>query len=231
MHGNGGKRTLEKQVRKCKYVLCLLWMLLSLGSIGYIATWQMTQQAGMVIDRELEKQDAGRWRSPLMKEMECFPVQGEAADGLWYYEDGYGEGRSYGGARKHEGIDIMSRSGIRGELPIQSVSDGVVEQLGWLKLGGYRVGIRSTSGLYYYYAHLDSYAKGLQKGDRVTAGQLLGYMGDSGYGPEGTRGQFAVHLHFGIYFTEGEQEKSLNPFYLLQYQECGMILEGEKSEK
>lgn len=181
----------------------------------------------MIIDEELQKQDAGKWHSSLMKEMECFPVRGRAEDGLWYFEDGYGEGRSYGGERKHEGIDIMSMSGTRGELPIQSVSDGVVEQLGWLELGGCRVGVRSASGLYYYYAHLDSYAPGLQKGDRVKAGQLLGYMGDSGYGSEGTRGQFAVHLHFGIYYTEEEQEKSLNPFYLLLYQECGMIRVGK----
>ena len=49
------------------------------------------------------------------------------------------------------------------------------------------------------------------------AGQLLGFMGDSGYGEEGTTGMFDVHLHVGIYFydTEG-REISMNPYFFLQ---------------
>lgn len=219
----------EQQLRKIKYVLWLLFILLSILSVYYTAGWADNMFSAAVIGQELKQQSAGKWLEPLMKEMECFPVR-MPMDGRdsWEYEDGYGEGRNYGGARKHEGIDIMSVSGRRGLLEIQSVSDGVVEQLGWLELGGYRVGIRTSSGLYFYYAHLDSYARGLQKGDPVHAGQLLGYMGDSGYGGEGTRGKFAVHLHFGIYYNTDGKEKSLNPFYLLQYQECGMIKRGDR---
>jgi murein DD-endopeptidase MepM/ murein hydrolase activator NlpD len=41
-------------------------------------------------------------------------------------------------------------------------------------------------------------------------------MGDTGYGKEGTRGQFPVHLHFGIYYNQGEEEKSVNPYRVLQ---------------
>jgi murein DD-endopeptidase MepM/ murein hydrolase activator NlpD len=113
----------------------------------------------------------------------------------------------------------MAQDGKRGIHQVQSVSQGVVEQLGWLELGGYRVGIRSPQGIYYYYAHLDSYATGLKKGDSVKAGTFLGYMGDTGYGKEGTRGQFPVHLHFGIYYNQGETEKSINPYSTLQYLE------------
>ena len=47
--------------------------------------------------------------------------------------------------------------------------------MGWLELGGYRIGIRSTHGAYLYYAHLDSYRKGLAIGDMVKAGDILGY--------------------------------------------------------
>ena len=134
----------------------------------------------------------------------------------WGFDDGYGEGRSYGGSRRHEGIDIMAVDADAGELEVQSVSDGTVEQMGWLELGGYRVGIRSPGGLYFYYAHLDSYAAGLQKGDTVKAGTLLGYMGDTGYGQEGTRGKFPVHLHFGVYYDKNGEEKTIDPYRLLR---------------
>ncbi len=42
------------------------------------------------------------------------------------------------------------------------------------------------------------YADGLYKGKSVEAGDLLGYVGNSGYGPEGTTGMFINHLHFQI---------------------------------
>ena len=77
-----------------------------------------------------------------------------------------------------------------------------------------------SMGGYFYYAHLSSYGRAFQKGDRVSAGDLLGYMGDSGYGPEGTTGRFDVHLHIGIYI-EGENRKeiSVNPYWPLRYLE------------
>lgn len=200
------------------------------GASIYMTCWESRMDSLQTLRSGLEEQDGERWLQAFWQEPKCFPVREpdsqKAGTGLiydraspeqtaWSFEDGYGEGRSYGGKRRHEGIDIMSSSGKRGELIVQSVSDGVVEQLGWLELGGYRIGVRSPSGLYYYYAHLDSYEKGLKKGDKIHAGQALGRMGDSGYGTEGTRGKFAVHLHFGIYYDDGTEEKSLNPYLLL----------------
>ena len=105
-----------------------------------------------------------------------------------------------------------------GIYPVISITNGTVTNIGWLEKGGYRVGITSDSGTYYYYAHLESYAN-LKKGDSIRAGQLLGYMGDSGYGPEGTTGQFAVHLHLGIYSYETGKENSVNPYYVLRFLE------------
>ncbi len=175
--------------QKVKCFLAVLSVLVIVASARYIAGWRTEMEAVQILQESLAVQDAVRWTEVFYREPKCFPVRGTPqGEKGWVYEDGYGEGRSYGGSRKHEGIDIMSLSGERGQMQIQSVSDGVVEQIGWLKLGGYRVGIRAPSGLYYYYAHLDSYAKQLKKGDRVRAGQVLGRMGDSGYGPEGTRG-------------------------------------------
>ena len=99
-----------------------------------------------------------------------------------------------------------------------SMSDGVVEQIGWLKLGGYRVGIRSPKGVYFYYAHLYSYAPGIRRGTKIRAGDVIGYMGDSGYGEkEGTVGKFPVHLHLGIYRKDTKYgEYSVNPYKFLQ---------------
>ncbi len=126
--------------------------------------------------------------------------------------------RTYGGKRGHEGTDVMASENQRGLYPVVSITDGVITNLGWLEKGGYRIGITTDSGTYYYYAHLDSYSN-IKEGDRVNAGELLGYMGDSGYGEEGTTGKFDVHLHLGIYFYEGGEEISVNPYYLLKYLE------------
>lgn len=123
--------------------------------------------------------------------------------------------RKYGGKRGHEGCDIMADKQERGRYPIVSMTDGVITNLGWLDKGGYRVGITTDSGTYYYYAHLDSYSN-IEKGDYVRAGELLGYMGDSGYGKEGTVGEFPVHLHMGIYFYQDGKEVSVNPYYVLR---------------
>lgn len=160
----------------------------------------------------------------LFSDIEYFPVpiMGKGAEGV-AYDDSWYAPRSYGGNRSHEGTDLMAGNNTRGYFPVISITDGVVEKLGWLEQGGYRVGIRAGSGAYFYYAHLDSYAPGLKAGDRVIAGQLLGFMGDTGYGPEGTMGMFDVHLHLGIYVPSGSVEISVNPYWMLK------ILENKRT--
>ncbi len=153
----------------------------------------------------------------VLNDIQYFPVprlEGDEED--ISYVDTWNELRRYGGKRRHEGTDIMAINNKRGYYPILSITDGVIEKLGWLEQGGYRVGIRSPSGGYFYYAHLSSYADGIKKGDKVIAGQLLGFMGDSGYGKEGTVGQFEVHLHLGIYVDTESKELSVNPYHILQ---------------
>ena len=153
----------------------------------------------------------------------CFPVGPVANDpkATVEYGNSWKQSRTFGGDRVHEGCDLMASVNERGIYPVYSVSDGVVEKIGWLRLGGYRIGIRSEHGVYFYYAHLAEYAKEFQVGEPVWAGTLLGYMGDTGYSDrEGTTGKFPVHLHFGIYF-DGEDggEFSVNPYPLLRYLE------------
>lgn len=134
------------------------------------------------------------------------------------YIDGWMCERNYAGKRRHEGTDIMASENKRGLYPVVSMTDGVITNLGWLEKGGYRIGITTEGGTYYYYAHLDSYGN-IKEGMEVKAGELLGYMGDSGYGEEGTVGKFDVHLHVGIYFYEDGRELSVNPYHLLKFLE------------
>ena len=110
----------------------------------------------------------------------------------------------------------MDQNNHAGGIPILSMTEGTIEKMGWLELGGFRIGIRSSLGIYYYYAHLDSYSPLLKTGEKVKPGQLLGYMGDTGYGKKGTRGKFPVHLHLGIYISEKNKEFSVNPYYILK---------------
>ena len=134
------------------------------------------------------------------------------------YEDSWMSARSFGGERGHEGTDLMLSPDRRGIFPVLSMTDGVVEKKGWLPKGGYRLGIRSDRGIYYYYAHLYDYADGIEEGTTVVSGQLLGFAGDTGYSNiEGTTGNFPVHLHVGIYYDdENGQETAVNPYPFLQ---------------
>lgn len=167
-----------------------------------------------LVFQEMQKECTNQEIRKMLDDLECFPV---AQEKRMQYENGYGDDRSYGGKRKHEGIDIIPDKEKDNYYAVQAASDGVVEQIGWLKLGGYRVGIRSKNGFYYYYAHLASYAEGIKKGRKVKAGDIIGYMGNTGYGKEGTKGKFMIHLHFGIYRQVDGKEKSLNPYFLLRY--------------
>lgn len=154
----------------------------------------------------------------IWEDVKCFPIPEFTEDSTFTvsYENSWMAERTYGGKRGHEGTDIMASQNDRGVYPIVSMTDGVVTKKGWLEKGGYRIGIMSPNGVYFYYAHLDSYAN-LEIGDEVKAGDMLGFMGDSGYGPEGTVGQFAVHLHLGIYIYPDGEETSVNPYWILRY--------------
>lgn len=153
-------------------------------------------------------------------DVSVFPV-GEIEsnpDASVYFCNSWMQSRTYGGKRGHEGTDIMASANQRGIYPIYSMTDGVVEKIGWLPQGGYRIGIRSPSGGYFYYAHLAEYAKDFAVGEEVTAGTFLGMMGDTGYSEiEGTTGNFDVHLHLGIYVTIEGEEYSVNSYPVLLY--------------
>lgn len=156
--------------------------------------------------------------SGLISDIKYFPVPKSVSEDKWVnYINSWGYERTYKGDRRHEGTDIMADVNKAGIYPVVSVCDGTVTNMGWLELGGYRIGITSDNGIYYYYAHLDSYAENIKTGDRVQAGQFLGFMGNTGYSKvEGTKGKFDVHLHFGIYYCKDNVEFAINPYYMLK---------------
>ena len=123
----------------------------------------------------------------------------------------FGMSRSFGFQRKHLGNDLMGGLGT----PIVAVEGGVVEAMGWNRYGGWRVGIRSfDSKRYYYYAHLQKdkpFAPGLEVGQIVQAGDLIGFMGRTGYSDtENTNNIETVHLHFGLQLVFDESQKECN---------------------
>lgn len=76
----------------------------------------------------------------------------------------------------HQGVDIMAPFGT----PVYAVERGVLTCVGTDVLGGTKLWLKGQSGTYYYYAHMQAYAEGIAEGIVVNAGQLVGYVGDSG---------------------------------------------------
>lgn len=120
--------------------------------------------------------------------------------GFWYsHYDDFGASRSYGFKRKHLGHDLMGSIGT----PLVAVEGGIITDYGWNKYGGWRLGIRSFDGKRsYYYAHLRKnkpYVEGLSKGDTIMAGQVIGYLGVTGYSSnENVNMGCKPHLHLGM---------------------------------
>lgn len=128
------------------------------------------------------------------------------------YRGTWGDERGWGGYRIHEGTDIFASYGT----PVRSTSYGYVEVIGWNKYGGWRVGIRDTNNVYHYYAHLAGFHKGLKEKEIVAPGQIIGYVGSSGYGKPGTMGKFPPHLHYGMYKYNGKAEWAFDPYPYLR---------------
>lgn len=134
------------------------------------------------------------------------------ACGFYYNDyDDFGVSRSYGYKRRHLGHDMMGCTGT----PIIAVESGYVEALGWNQYGGWRIGIRSfDKQRYYYYAHLRKdfpFNKELKIGSIVTAGDVIGYLGRTGYSRnENVNNIDTPHLHFGLQLIFDECQKDGN---------------------
>lgn len=114
-----------------------------------------------------------------------FPVFGPASFG-----DAFGAPRADVPGGWHHGEDIVAPLGT----PLLAVADGTVFSVGWNEIGGWRLWLRDTAGNEFYYAHLSAYSPLAVDGTRVRAGDVLGFMGNTGDAEGGT-----VHLHFEIH--------------------------------
>lgn len=129
------------------------------------------------------------------------PVKGIQVNQL---KDTWGAARSSG--RRHEGIDIMAAKNTK----VLSATDGVVVDNRDNGLGGKVVWIAGPAGSYHYYAHLNKHKSGLDVGDKVDKGDVIGYVGNTGNARGGS-----PHLHYGIYLS-GKGKGAVNPYpYLI----------------
>lgn len=142
------------------------------------------------------------------------------AEGFWFsHYDDFGVSRSYGYKRRHLGNDLMGSIGT----PVISVEGGTVEAIGWNRYGGWRIAIRSFDGKRsYYYAHLRRnrpYREGLEIGSAVKAGEVIGYLGMTGYSEEeNVNGMKVPHLHLGMQLIFNEvQKEGTNQIWIDMY--------------
>ncbi len=126
------------------------------------------------------------------------PVEGVQPEDL---TDTWGAARSHG--RSHEGIDIFAPRNTQ----VLAATHGIVTRRGWNNLGGRVISVMGPGGVSHYYAHLEEWDLP-DAGDWVEAGQVLGYVGDSG-NAKGT----PTHLHYGLYERPGG---AINPYPLLK---------------
>jgi murein DD-endopeptidase MepM/ murein hydrolase activator NlpD len=117
-----------------------------------------------------------------------FPVFGSAAFG-----NTFGAFRADVAGKWHHGEDLVAPFGT----PLLAVADGTLFSVGWNDIGGWRLWLRDGSGNEFYYAHLSAYSPLAIAGRRVKAGDVLGFLGDSGDADGGV-----PHLHFEIHPVE-----------------------------
>ena len=134
--------------------------------------------------------------------LDVFPVEPPC-----FYSNSWGAPRS--GGRKHEGVDIIAARG----KPIYAVRDGRVnKKYSGAKLAGNGIAIQTSDGTYYFYGHLDRFADGIQKGSKVKAGDIIGYVGSTG-------ATLVPHLHFEVHPKGG---KAVDPTpYVATLDRCG----------
>lgn len=203
-----GKVTMEELSKDLSYYD---YYLKAYGAVlnGYVGEYEVETEPG---SGQFEKEYGLKAYLPVAK---GFPYSD--------YDD-FGVSRSYGYRRQHLGHDMMGQIGT----PIIAVESGYVEAIGWNQYGGWRLGIRSfDKQRYYYYAHLRQnypYAQGLEEGSKVTAGDVIGYMGHTGYSTtENVNNIDQVHLHFGIQLIFDESQKEgngeiwINPYQLIRF--------------
>jgi hypothetical protein len=122
---------------------------------------------------------------PLGRGTYVFPVVGVSG-----YGDSYGAFRGDVHGKWHHGDDIFAPLGA----PVVAVANGTINRVGWHRLGGWRLWVRDAAADEFYYAHLSGYAPGVFHSRHVRAGEVLGFVGNTGDAFTG-----ASHLHFEVH--------------------------------
>ena len=119
------------------------------------------------------------------------------------------------------GCDIFDRENISGHIPIVSITDGKIENINWDDSLGYNISIITDNGNKYLYCHLEKFAENLEKDNKIEAGQLLGYMGNTKKEAE----HKFVHLHLCINPKVNFAGKDffINPYLFLRLIEAQKI--------
>lgn len=130
----------------------------------------------------------------------AFPVYGDVT-----YDSTYGAARA-APIIAHEGNDIFAEFGS----PVVAVRDGRLTKVGTLDISGNRLWLIDDNGDAYFYAHLSSFANAARNGARVEAGDVLGFVGNTG-DAEPT----PPHLHFEVH-PNGLEEDSVDPYPILR---------------
>jgi hypothetical protein len=114
-----------------------------------------------------------------------FPVAGAVE-----YIDTYGAFRSDVPGNWHHGDDIFAPLGAA----VVAVASGSLNRVGWERLGGWRLWVRDSAGDEFYYAHLSGYSPLALHTGRVRAGDVIGFVGNSG-----DAFTTSPHLHFEVH--------------------------------
>ncbi len=164
---------------------------------------------GFVGKYEKEVPDKEHEGQKLIEPRYGLKVYSPIAEGFGYsHYDDFGNSRTYGYRRQHLGNDLIGSVGT----PIVAIEGGTVEVMGWNQYGGWRIGIRSFDGKRsYYYAHLrknNPYHANLEVGKTVRAGDVIGYLGMTGYSTkENVNNMSTPHLHVGMQLVFDESQK------------------------
>ena len=129
-----------------------------------------------------------------------FPIAGDCE-----FIDSWGYPRS--GGRWHQGADIFATHGT----PVVASENGTLAGVGSGTLGGIKLWVNGESGNEYYYAHLAAFAPDVRNGKLVRAGEVIGYVGDTGNATPG-----GWHLHFELHERNAEGRfRAVDPLPLL----------------
>ena len=154
----------------------------------------------------------------ILTELSVFPIPigfDDAVDPSYMYGDSFAVSGMLLANPRSGGTNIYDRENVPGRIPIVAAAPGTVLRARRTGNHGYRVQIRGERGTIFTYSHLYSIAEGVIEGQAIIAGEILGFMGNSGFtGPRNARRQVPVRLRMTI---APQTRLSLGAFYINPY--------------